>query len=164
MDGLLAKINYDFLLNLKKLGLSPSNIRVKYVSRDSKTNTVSTITFTTLDQFIAYHKDLLNSPRYLCSAGEFPVIQNLVLDNTNLNFKNTYSWYDIIDSKRLVKTLPNDPSRATIYEASIAKYLDLMNKKINEYVINARVGIRERLNSYVDPCYVDAGYVSPNYD
>ena len=164
MDGLLTKINYDFLLNLKRLGLTPSNIRVKYVSRDSKVNTLSTTTFNTLDQFISAHSSILDSNRYLCSAGAFPIIQNLVLTNNNLNFANTYTWYDITDSKRLVRSLPNDPTRKVIYETQTAKYLDLMYKKIDEYINNTRTGIKERLNSYVDPCYVDAGYVSPNYD
>ena len=164
MDGLLTKINYDFLLDLKNRGLSPSKIRVKYVSRDSKTNTVSTITFETLNQFISYHNDILNSNRYLCFAGEFPVIQNLVLDNLNLNFLNSYYWLDITDSKRLIKTLSNDPTRSTIFDVTIQKYIDLMNEKIDTYVSNARNGIKIRLDSYVDPCYVDAGYVSPNAD
>jgi hypothetical protein len=164
VDGLLTKINYDFLLDLKNYGLLPSKIRVKYVSRDSKTNTVSTITFETFNQFISYHSDILNSNRYLCFAGEFPVIQNLVLDNLNLNFLNNYSWLDITNSKRLLKTLPNDMARSTIYETTIQKYLDLMNEKIDAYVSNARNGIKVRLNSYMDPCYVDAGYVSPNAD
>ena len=164
MDGLLTKINYDFLLNLKKLGLLPSNIKVKYVSRDSKSNTVSTMTFSTLENFIAYHSNILNSNRYLCFAGEFPVIQNVVLDNQNLNFSNSYSWNDITGSKTLVKTLPNDNARSTIYDITVQKYLDLMSEKIDEYVSNARNGIKVRLNSYMDPCYVDAGYVSPNND
>ena len=164
MDGLLAKINYDFLLNLKRLGLVPSSIRVKYVSRDSKVNTLSSTTFNTLDQFITAHSSILDNRKYLCSAGEFPIIQNLILTNINLNFSNTYTWYDITGSKRLVRSLPNDPVRQTIYETQTAKYLDLMYKKIDEYINNARTGISVRLNSYVDPCYVDAGYVSPNYD
>ena len=164
MDGLLTKINYDFLLNLKKLGLLPSNIRVKYVSRDSKINIGSSITFNTFEDFIAYHNSILSNNRYLCSAGEFPIIQNLVLDNLNLNFKNSYSWSDITESQRLQKTLASDVSREAIYDATIQKYIDLMYQKINEYVSNARTGIKVRLNSYTDPCYVDAGYVSPNND
>jgi hypothetical protein len=55
-------------------------------------------------------------------------------------------------------------ARSTIYETTIQKYLDLMNEKIDAYVSNARNGIKVRLNSYMDPCYVDAGYVSPNAD
>jgi hypothetical protein len=37
-----------------------------------------------------------------------------------------------------------------------------MLKSIDEYTTNINNGIKVRLNSYVDPCYVDAGYVSPN--
>ena len=162
MDGLLTKINYDFLLNLKNLGLSPTKIRVKYISRDSKINTSAFVSFDTFNDFIAYHSAILNSNRYLCSSGDFPIIQNLVLDNLNLNFKNTYSWLDITDSKRLRKNLPNDPIREAVQEAATQKYINLMYEKIDEYVTNAKNGIKVRLNSYMDPCYVDAGYVSPN--
>lgn len=134
------------------------------MSRDSKVNTVSAITFNTLEDFIRYHNSILNNNRYLCSAGEFPIIQNLVLDNLNLNFKNSYSWLDITDSQRLQKILPNDVNREAIYDTITQKYVDLMYVKINEYVSNAKNGIKIRLNSYTDPCYVDAGYISPNND
>ena len=163
MDGLLTKINFDFLQNLKRQGLIPYNIRVKYVSRDSKQTTALSLTFATLENHDAYHSSVLKSPRYLCSAGEFPIIQNLEIRNTNLTFTNTYAWYDITASKRLVKTIQRDSTRQAIYESLSQKYVDLMSKSIDIYASNAKGGITVRLNSYVDPCYVDAGYVSPNH-
>ena len=122
------------------------------------------MTFPTLDAFNTYHAPVLNSPRYLCSAGPFPVITNVDLINQNLTFTNSYSWYDITRSRRLVKTVQRDPTRQQIYEALAQKYVDLMNKSLDTYTLNVNKGIKERLNSYVDPCYVDAGYVSPNYN
>lgn len=163
MDGLLIKINYDFLQNLKRQGLIPYNIRVKYVSRDSKQTTALSKTFATHEAFDAFHAPVLNALRYLCSAGEFPIIQNLEIRNTNLNFINSYAWYDITTTKRLIKTIQRDPVRQSIYEALTQKYVDLQTKSINIYGANVKKGIADRLNSYVDPCYVDAGYVSPNH-
>jgi hypothetical protein len=163
VDGLLTKINFDFLQNLKRQGLIPYNIRVKYVSRDSKQTTALSLTFATLEKFDAYHATVLNLPRYLCSAGNFPVIQNMEIRNTNLSFINTYAWYDITASKRLVKTIQRDPTRQAIYESQSQKYVDLQRKSIDIYAANVKKGISDRLNSYVDPCYVDSGYVSPNH-
>ena len=37
-----------------------------------------------------------------------------------------------------------------------------MNDLFDQYVKNINTAIETRLNSYVDPCYVDSGYVSPN--
>ena len=163
MDGLLIKINFDFLQNLKRQGLIPYNIRVKYVSRDSKQTTALSKTFATHEAFDLFHAPILNAARYLCSAGEFPIIQNLEIRNTNLNFINSYAWYDITSTKRLVKTIQRDPVRQAIYESLTQKYVDLQTKSINIYGANVKKGITDRLNSYVDPCYVDAGYVSPNH-
>ena len=39
-----------------------------------------------------------------------------------------------------------------------------MNKLINWYILNTDKAIKARLDSYVDPCYIDSGYVSPNSD
>ena len=46
----------------------------------------------------------------------------------------------------------------------MVRYIDLMYKLFDTYTKNVRAAIDVRLNSYVDPCYVDAGYVSPNND
>ena len=37
-----------------------------------------------------------------------------------------------------------------------------MYSLFDTYTKNVNVAIQTRLNSYMDPCYVDAGYVSPN--
>ena len=42
------------------------------------------------------------------------------------------------------------------------RYKQLMNDIFDQYVKDVNSSIEIRLNSFVDPCYVDAGYVSPN--
>lgn len=164
MDGLLVKINYDFLKELENRGLKISNIRVKFLSRDAKSRA---ILFKSYSDFNSYVNDpsiksILNDRRYLCSAGPFPVVENLTVDNKNLSFTNRFAWYNITDKRTYVKTITYDINKSNIYEIQVKKYVELMYSLFDTYTKNVNVAIQTRLNSYVDPCYVDAGYVSPN--
>ena len=164
MDGLLVKINFEFLKELENRGLKVSSIRVKFLSRDTQRNG---ILYKTYNDFASYCNDsqvkvLLADRRYLCSAGPFPVVENITIDNKNLGFTNKFSWYNITGSRSYTKTLSYDITKKTIYEALIQKYITLMYTLFDTYTININNAIRVRLDSYLDPCYVDAGYVSPN--
>ena len=162
MDGLLLKIAYDFLNNLDKRGLKVSNIRVKLISKNTKLRGTTYLSISDLSTFYEKYKSILSDRRYLCSAGDFPIVENFSLNNVNLGFKNSYNWYNITQSRKLDTRIQYDISRNEIYDREIQRYLDLMLKSIDEYTTNINNGIKVRLNSYVDPCYVDAGYVSPN--
>lgn len=162
MDGLLLKIAYDFLNNLDKGGLKVSNIRVKLISKNTKLRGTTYLSISDLSTFYEKYKSILSDRRYLCSAGDFPIVENFSLNNVNLGFKNSYNWYNITQSRKLDTRIQYDISRNEIYDREIQRYLDLMLKSIDEYTTNINNGIKVRLNSYVDPCYVDAGYVSPN--
>ena len=160
MDGLILKITNDLISILERKGLSIKNIRVKQLSRDSKLNSVEFRTYSDSNNFYAMASSVLNSTSYLCSAGTFPVLENLVIVNNNLPFKNEYSWSNITDRRSVVRTL--ETNNFENYEAEIQRYLDLMLSSFDEYTKNINDAIKVRLNAYVDPCYVDAGYVSPN--
>ena len=164
MDGLVLRITYDFLNNLDKRGLKVSNIRVKLLSKNTSLRGTTYLAFSDLNSFYEKYKSVLTSRRYLCSTGDFPIIENLSLNNVNLRFKNSYNWYNITQKRKLDSVIQYDNSRNEIYDREIQRYLDLMYKLIDEYTVNLNNGIKVRLNSYVDPCYVDAGYVSPNSD
>jgi hypothetical protein len=164
VDGLILRITYDFLNNLDRRGLKVSNIRVKLISKNTKLRGTTYLSFSNLSSFFETYKTILSDRRYLCSAGDFPIIENLSLNNVNLKFKNSYNWYNITQSRKLDTKIQYDNSRNEIYDREIQRYLDLMYKSIDEYTVNVNNGIKVRLNSYVDPCYVDAGYVSPNSD
>ncbi len=162
MDGLLLRITYDFLNNLDKRGLKVSNIRVKLISKNSNLRGNSYLSFSNSTTFLETYKSILSDRRYLCSSGDFSVIDNISLNNVNLSFKNSYNWYDITQSRKLDTKVQYDNKRNVIQDREIQRYLALMLKLIDEYTVNVNNGIKLRLNSYVDPCYVDAGYVSPN--
>lgn len=166
MDGLILRVTYDFLNDLNRRGLKVSNIRIKLISKDTKLRGSTFIQFTDLSTFLSKHKTILSDRRYLCYAGDFSVIENLSINNTNLRFENSYKWYNITQSRRLDTRIAfaSDNIRNEIYEKEIQRYLDLMYKLIDEYTVNINRGIKVRLESYVDPCYVDSGYVSPNSD
>ena len=164
MDGLLVKINYEFLKELENRKLVVSSIRVKFLSRDTQGKGVL---YKTYKDFASYYNDsavrsLLADKRYLCSAGPFPVVENLTIDNKNLTFANRFAWYNITDTRKYTKTVTYDMAKKTIYETQIQKYITLMYSLFDTYTINVNTAIRVRLDSYMDPCYVDAGYVSPN--
>lgn len=164
MDGLILRINYDFLIDLKKRGLDVTYLKVKDLSRDANLTSRVFRPYTSSEQFISAYKDVIFSKRYLCSSGTFPVIENIQLVNKNLNFDNSFYWYNITDSRFYVKKISYDNQRSDIYEAQIKRYIDLMYKLFDTYTKNIKTAIDVRINSYVDPCYVDAGYVSPNSD
>lgn len=164
MDGLVLRITYDFLTNFDRRGLKVSNIRVRFISKNTKLRGAAYLAFTDLSSFYENYKSILSDRRYLCSAGDFPIIENLSLNNVNLEFKNSYNWYNITQSRKLDTRIQYDNNRNAIIDREVQRYLDLMYKSIDEYTSNVNSGIKIRLNSYVDPCYVDAGYVSPNSD
>lgn len=125
--------------------------------------------YKTYSDFAAFQNDseiksILADNRYLCSAGYFPIVENIVLTNKNLTFANRYAWYNITGSRYNVKTVTYDRTRAAIFEAQIKTYVDLTNSLFDKYTKNVNSAIAIRLNSYVDPCYVDAGYLSPNHE
>jgi hypothetical protein len=162
VDGLILKINDDFLRNLEKRGLKVKSLKVRFLIRNVGRKGHRYVRY---DSFEAYKKiasSILGQARYLCSAGDFPVIENLELENVNLNFANEYQWYNLTESRYLVKKLDFDSYRNNVYSKNIVRYESLMNDSISKYVSDINNAINIRLNSYVDPCYVDAGYVSPN--
>jgi hypothetical protein len=164
VDGLLLRINYDFLSDLSKRGLEPSDIRIRLRPRDKIVTGYKNIfrnirDFTEFDSIFNY---VIKDRQYQCYAGPFPIIENLRLNNTNLSFKNSYRWYNITEKRTLVREIQYDSLRKDFYESEIQRYLDLMQKSLDSYTKNVNSAIEVRLNSYVDPCYVDAGYVSPN--
>ncbi len=164
MDGLLLRIDYDFLLDLSKRGLTPLDIRINFRPRDMiGTGYRSTFKmFKDFSEFTSTYESVIKDRHYQCYAGAFPVIENLRIKNENLSFGNVYDWKNITNKRSLTKTILYDSARNKFYDSEVQRYLDLMNSKFDEYVSNTTKAIDIRLNSYMDPCYVDAGYVSPN--
>ena len=164
MDGLVLKINDDFLNNLSKRGLKTKSLKICFLIRDVNRKSRKYISYKNVSDYNGIVSPVLNNNRYLCSAGDFPVIENLELQNTNLNFVNDYQWFNITGNRYLVKKIDYDSFRTAFYESEIERYEKLMKSLIEQYISNINNAIDVRLNSYVDPCYVDAGYVSPNSD
>lgn len=162
MDGLLLTINRDFLNKLEKRGLKVSKLRVRYLIRDAGYKGNRYKPFDSLAAYTNSHSSILNSPNPLCSAGEFPVIDNIEIKNENLYFKNEYRWFNITQTRTLVESIAYDSFRNDFQISEVARYKQLMNDIFDQYVKDVNAAIEVRLNSFVDPCYVDAGYVSPN--
>lgn len=162
MDGLILKINDDFLRNLEKRGLKVKSLKIRYLIRDIGKKGHKYVRYDSLSSYNRVAYSIIGQARYLCSAGDFPVIENLELENKNLRFSNEYQWYNLTERRYVVKRLDFDSFRSESYEKEIFKYDRLMNDLIDKYISDINNAIEVRLSSYVDPCYVDAGYVSPN--
>jgi hypothetical protein len=162
VDGLILKINYDFLRILEKRGLKVKNLKIRFLIRDIGRKGHRYVSYKSLAAYDLMASKVLNNGRYLCSAGDFPIIENIELVNANLKFTNDYRWYNITEDRYMVKKLDYDSFRGEFFGKETVRYEKLMNDLINKYVSDIQNAIDIRLNSYVDPCYVDAGYVSPN--
>ena len=161
MDGLLVKINDYFVNYLGRNGLEVKNLKIRLVSRDSSMRSQNFKGYKDLTSYKSSYSSILNSGSYLCSAGPFPVIENIELINNNIKFTNSYRWYNIGESRRLVKTVQYDSNRTENIADNISRYESLMTSSIDQYIKDVNAAISARLNTYMDPCYVDAGYVSP---
>ncbi len=160
LDGLVLKITYDFLLTLQKNGLEPSSIRVKEKTRDSSLYGSSFVNYSDIKSFFERWRIILEDRKFLCSVGSFPIIHNINLANKNLKFDNSYHWYDILDDRYVVKKIKFDSKRLPLYEKETQRYLDLTNKLMDQYKKDVSRAISARTEIYVDPCYVDSGYIS----
>jgi len=162
MDGLLLTINQDFLNYCESRGLKVSSIRVRYVVRNSTKRSHKFRSFRTLSDYNKYHSSVFSLGNPLCSAGSFPIIENIEFDNQNLIFENSYRWYNISEKRKLVEKIRFDSFRIEKQKEEVKRYKSLMNKLIDWYILNTNNAIKTRLESFVDPCYVDANYVNPN--
>ncbi len=162
MDGLLIKINDDFLKNLENRGLSIKSLKIRFLIRDLPKKGNRYRPFKNISSYRDFFSSILNASNYLCSAGDFPVIENLEIVNNNLGFTSAYNWYNITENRFFVKKIQYDSFRKDFYESEVLRYESLMNSLIDRYIKDINKAIDVRLNSYVDPCYVDAGYVAPN--
>ena len=162
MDGLLLTINRDFLQNLERRGLQVVSLKIRYVVRDIGNKSHRYKPFDNLAAYNKAHASVLSSKNPYCSAGDFPIIENIEIINKNLNFVNSYKWFNITQKRTLVQSIQYDSFRGEDYANSVVRYKSLMESLLNRYNRDIDNAINIRLNSYVDPCYVDAGYVSPN--
>lgn len=161
MDGLLLRIARDLIVDFQRNGLDVGRVRIKIFPRDRANPKFIFRGYQTGEQFIAAFDSVLTSPNYLCSAGSLPVIENIELNNTNLSFYNSYSWTNILDRKTLAEKLAADFIRDDARAKEVDRYKAYMSNRIDQYVSDANSAVNVRIESYVDPCYVDAGYVSP---
>lgn len=161
MDGLLLKIAKDFVDELNGNGLSVGRLRIKIYPRDRANRRYAFRSYSTGAEFLAAFGSVLSSPNFLCSAGSLPVIENIELENSNLAFHNSYRWTNILDRKTLSETVEADVYREEARQKEVDRYRSYMSQRIDRYISDANSAINVRIESYVDPCYVDAGYVTP---
>lgn len=160
MDGLLLRIAYDLVLDLGKNGMEVDRLRVKSVPRGTRGRRFKFESYTGSD-FLSYFADAVSHPRYLCAAGDFPVIECIETHNeSNLGFYNSYRWYDLSGRMNVVQTRRYDGLRGSKYASDVDRYLQWQRDRFTRYVADCGASIEARNSEYVDPCYVDAGYVT----
>jgi len=162
VDGLLIKLNNDFLTNLQKRGLKIKSIKIRFLIRDVGKKGHRYRNFYNIESFTTFFASVLNSPKYLCSAGDFPIIENIELENQNIGFVNNYRFYNISEKRFFVKSIQYDSFRKEFYDSEIVRYETLLATLFNNYANNVNNSIAVRLNTYMDPCYVDQNYVTAN--
>ena len=163
MDGLLIKRNNDFITDIQKRGLKIKSIKVRFLIRDAGKKGHRYRNFNTLESFTSFFASILDSPKFLCSAGDFPIIENIELENQNIGFVNNYKFYNISENRYFVKSVQYDSFRKAFYDSEIVRYEDLLSVLFDRYMTIVNISISTRLNTYTDPCYVDESYVEKNY-
>lgn len=164
MDGLLLKIANDLVEDFERNGLKVGRVRIKIHPRDKANRKFAFRGYSSGSEFKAAFVSILSNPNFLCSAGSLPVIENIELENTNLNFHNSYRWTNITETKKLSETVAADVLRNNAREKEVDRYRSYMSQRIDRYISDANKAVQVRIESYVDPCYVDAGYVAPQYE
>lgn len=162
MDGLLIKLNNNFVTDLQKRGLKIKSIKVRFLIRDAGKKGHRYRNFYTIESFNLFFVSILSSPKYLCSAGDFPVIENIELENQNIGFLNNYKFYNVSEKRYFVKSIQYDSFRKEFFDSEIVRYEKLLDTLFNNYTNNVNNSITVRLNTYMDPCYVDQNYVTAN--
>jgi hypothetical protein len=162
VDGLLIKRNNDFITDIQKRGLKIKSIKVRFLIRDVGKKGHRYRNFNTLESFKLFFASILNSPKFLCSAGDFPIIENIELENQNIGFVNNYRFYNITEKRYVVKSIQYDSVRKEFYESEIVRYESLLAALLDSYSSIINDSITVRLNTYMDPCYVDENYVINN--
>ena len=164
MDGLVLKINSEFLKFLIDNGLSIDYLKVSILSRDYSRSIRRYIPYMSIDEYNTDYSAITTSFQCLNYAGNFAVIDTIYLTNTNLPFHNEYRWSNIIDEPetKLETIFKFDSFRSTFYESEVERYRVFTKKCIDAYRQIIDQSIQIRLYSYVDPNYVEYGYVLPN--
>jgi hypothetical protein len=164
MDGLVLKINSEFLKFLMDNGLNIDYIKVNILSRDYTRSTRKYIAYSTIEEYNIDYSSITSSFQCLNYAGNFAVIDTISLTNKNLPFYNEYRWSNIIDEPetKLETIFEFNSFRNSFYESEVERYRVFTKKCIDAYRRIIDQAIQIRLYSYVDPNYVDYGYVLPN--
>lgn len=147
---------------LKKYELGVNWVRVKNMARSK--NQSAFRSFESGESYVNSIKAIANSRDFLCYTGNFSIIQSIELENTILSFRNIYRWYDIFGERKMIEISDYHKILEERNNEKIEKYKTFTNKLLDDYVKSILHAIDARLESYVDPCYVDGGYVSPNSD
>ena len=155
MDGLLSRVLYDLLIDLGRNGLSVGRCRVKLMLRPG-TNSTSTSYENGAALLDAVR--FVELPRYLCQVGGYPVISNIELKTVS-PAGYTVSVYDVIGSRRITSVSPMDRKRDASIASVEARYLQYVAQRMEQYAADVSKSMEARTSAYVDPCYVDAGYV-----
>jgi hypothetical protein len=162
VDGLTSKINYDFIRELKRRGFLPADIKVRYKQKDSNPRLVSrTLNYKTYDSLIS-SLSFVNEANYLCYSGELGILENFKITVTSKNFAVSFTCFNITGSIVIRESVSFDNKRGDFYATEIERLRKTLLDLIDKYKQNINTAVDVRINSYLDPCYVDAGYVSPN--
>ncbi len=165
MDGLLLRIAYDLVYDLHRNGLDVGRMRLQHVPKGSVGGRKFRYsTYASGNGFLSALSEAMSSPRYLCMSGDYPLVVNLDATNTNVSFHNSYKWVDLFGRFSMSSTVGLDVQRSARRDEVVDRYVGYQRERLLRYVSDSSAAMAVRSASYVDPCYVDAGYVSPNAD
>ena len=159
-DITLIENIYNFLTELEKTNFICKDIKLKVVTKDR--SRVYLVTYKTLNELYLANKTAIdnNKPNRYCIVGDYPFIENITIINNVTNYVSEYYYYNVTSNNPFCRDKTNfDSKRNKFYDFDKSKYIEYIKTELVEH--NTRnIDLADiRLNSFVDVCYVDPGYV-----
>ena len=165
LDITTLENTYLLLQELETQGFVSYKLVFKVVSKS--TGKITYANFTDLQDFFNRYSSLLTyaGPNKYCIVGDFVYLENIKFINTAVPYKNNILYYNITSGNPQVKKeLDYNTNKNAFFEQDVKKFVAYLKEMLVSYINRNNQLVEIRESAYVDPCYVDPGYVLDQRD
>ena len=161
LDITTLENTYLFLQELETQGFVSYKLVFKVVSRINRK--ITFFNFENLQDFYNRYSILLTntSPNRYCIVGDFVYLENIKFINNAVPYENNIFYYNITSGNpQIKKDLRYNNNKNAFFEQDVKKFVAYLKESLIAYINRNDMLMETRQSAYVDPCYVDPGYVS----